>query len=239
MLNKTELVRDYFNNDENYIKSNAMTMLRKLIVYDLTGTIKEKNIIDIGCGNGIISIPFLELNHVTFLDLSVNMLGEVKKVIPKNLIHKAEFINEDINYFKSIKKFDIVLLVGVLAHVQDVERCISKVSELLIENGTCIVQITNSNKIMARLLRLYSTLKNSIIKSKMMYNVNVLKEDFIESSFNKYGFSLLEKKYYLPTFPGFKLLSRNTRIGFLSVCYKTRWISRFGSEIIFKFNKDI
>lgn len=237
---KANKVRDFFNITENYYQDNSTTFLRKIITSELIGTVKQKNIIDIGCGNGAISIPFLKSNHVTFLDFSMNMLEEAKNNIPINLIHKAEFINYDITFYNTSKKFDMAFLIGVLSHVDNVEMCVSKISKLLNENGICIVQITDSNKYLAKLLNVYYKVrKHFLFEPKMDYEMNVLNKDLITQTFSKFGFILNDIKYHLPSLPGFRFLPQKTRITFLMLIYKNKWISYFGPELILKFRKNL
>ena len=198
---------------------------------------KDKSIIDIGCGNGYISIPYLTYNHVTFLDLSKNMLEETKRNIPEKLINNAEFCNTSIEKYNQKNNFDVVLLIGVLAHVENVENCISQISKLIKKKGICIVQVTNYDKFIAKTLITYSKFRKLIITPKSDYDTNIMSRDSVVNVFLKYGFSLIDEKSYFPSFPGFRFLTQKTRIKLLMKTYDTKLASIISSELLFKFTK--
>ena len=230
-------VQDFFNNTKNYLYGNSTILLRKYIVSEIINNVNDCEIIDVGCGNGIISIPYLESNKVTFLDLSKNMLDETKKNVPENLINNAKFHNTSIEKYVPDKNFDIVLLLGVLAHVENIETCIMKIAEISNNNCICIVQITNYDKLLAKILRAYSVIKKSIIKPMNDYDTNIMYRDSIVNIFLKFGFSLVDEKPYLPTFPGFRFLKQETRTKFLMKTYKSMIAKNIGSELLLKFKK--
>ena len=234
---KVDNVFDYFNETDNYLCGNSTKYLRKQIVSEIIGNPINKNIIDIGCGDGYISIPYLVNNCVTFLDLSGNMLEEVKKNIPVHLINNAEFYNISVEKYSTIKTYDIVLVLGVLAHVENIENCILHISKLTKKNGTCIVQITNSDKYIAKIIRGYSKFKKTINITSGNYETNIIKRYTILDTFLRFGFTLIDEKPYFPTFPGFRFLKHEKRIKFLMKTYNTKLASTLGSELILKFIK--
>lgn len=228
-------VHSFFNNTDNYLFSDSTILLRKSIVFEILGDISSARFLDIGCGNGLISKPYLELNHITFLDLSEEMLKKAKENIPAEIFKNAEFFNSSIEDYESNKNFDIVLLLGVLAHVSDIESVISKVTKLTRGNGLCIVQITNYSNFIAKVLRLYSKFRQLFIKSKFEYSSNITRKVGIIQLFDKYGFSCISQKIYFPTFPGFRFIKREIRTKILFYLYKHRIFSKMGSEIILVF----
>jgi 2-polyprenyl-3-methyl-5-hydroxy-6-metoxy-1,4-benzoquinol methylase len=230
-------VHQFFNNTGNYLGSKSTLILRRLLVSEMLGEINGSEIIDIGCGNGIVSIPFLKNNHVTFLDISENMLGKVREDILPGLMKNADFINTPIEELKTEKSFDLILLLGVLAHVRDIKLCALKIGEISRKGGICIIQITDDSKGIAKLLRFYRRAKKLFLKPAFVYNSNVLNKKSIEQIFLKYGFSLIDERRYLPTFPGFRFLKQETRTKFLMKTHKMNFAKKSGPELILKFVK--
>jgi len=102
------------------------------------------NIIDIGCGGGLLSVPMARLGaNVTAIDA-----GEKNIEIAK--IH-AEREGLDINFLctsaedlaEQGKKFDIVLNMEVIEHVADVEIFVRASSQLLKPSGLMFIATLN------------------------------------------------------------------------------------------------
>lgn len=100
------------------------------------GKIEDLEIIDIGCGGGLVSEEFAKLQAiVTGIDASEKNIKVAK-------IH-ADKSNLKINYIatsteelvKEDKKFDVILALEVIEHVADVEEFIKNCSNLVRPNG--------------------------------------------------------------------------------------------------------
>ena len=100
-------------------------------------------ILDIGCGGGLISEPLARLGGtITGIDAS-------KKNIKIASLH-AKKNKLDINYFQSSpeqlnnsKKFDIILNLEIVEHVQDVKLYLKSCSDLLKDNGLMFTATLN------------------------------------------------------------------------------------------------
>ena len=238
MSTKSKKVHDFFDKTDNYLLNSFPTIfLRRLIINEMLPDIDNSEILDIGCGNGMITIPYLDNNSVTFLDLSKNMLDVAKQNIPKEQIDKATFFNTDIENFISRKKYRIIFLIGVLAHVNDVENAISTISKLTEANGICIVQITDFDKALAKFLNLYSKVKRRIMMQDHLYQTNIMNRRTIVNLFLKNGYEMADEQRYLPSLPGFRMISQKTKSKYLLRTYNTNMASNFGSELILKFKK--
>lgn len=231
-------VHEFFNSDNAYLTGNMITELRKQLIFQMLGKVKNKNIIDIGCGNGSVSIPFLSTNNLTFLDFSINMLKEVGKKVPSELKENYEIFHGDIESFQPAIKFDIVLVLGLLAHVENLNAAIKKISEMLKPEGICIVQITDGRTNIAKVSKMFSIIKGFVRKKNIKYKINKLNSDDIMSSFRQNDLHLIEKVTYFSTIPGFRLIPVKFRKDFLFYLNKKEMISKIGSEIIFKFIKN-
>ena len=115
MESKNE-VKDYFEQVDKYLYRDFGVRLRQELIYAETGNIVGKKILDIGCGNGSISMPYIKDNHVTFLDFSDGMLALVRTKIPEKYKSNSDVRNQDFTKLSSDKKFDLVLFIGVMAH---------------------------------------------------------------------------------------------------------------------------
>ncbi|RPJ69516.1 MAG: hypothetical protein EHM20_16350, partial [Alphaproteobacteria bacterium] len=66
-----EKVKHFFNKPELYLKNQTLIEIRKIITRKLVEETIPKQILDLGCGNGSISLQFLSSStHVVMVDLS-------------------------------------------------------------------------------------------------------------------------------------------------------------------------
>ena len=123
-----------------YIKDN--------IIYSFKLKSKEQplqkiNILDIGCGGGLLSEPMARLGaNVTGIDASDKNIKIAKLHAKKNKLN--------INYFCSSpekletkKKFDVILNMEIIEHVEDINFFIASCSKLLKKNGLMFVATLN------------------------------------------------------------------------------------------------
>ncbi len=111
--------------------------------------IKGKDVLDLGCGTGEISIRFKSAGYsVLGVDLSTEMLSIASdKARGKKLdIH---FANQDMRELKFPVGFDIVVslfdTVNYLTSLDELDECFQSVAEHLDENGIFIFDIVTEN----------------------------------------------------------------------------------------------
>ena len=105
--------------------------------------LRKINVLDIGCGGGLLSEPLSRLGaKVTAIDASKKNILVAKFHAKKN--------NLNINYFCSSpeklninKKFDVILNMEIVEHVDDLNLFIKKSSSLLKKNGLMFVATLN------------------------------------------------------------------------------------------------
>ena len=100
-------------------------------------------ILDIGCGGGLISEPMTRLGaEVTGIDASEKNINIAKNHAKKNKL-KIDYINSSPEKFNKEKKFDIILNLEVVEHVEDVNLYLSSCFNLLKENGIMFTATIN------------------------------------------------------------------------------------------------
>ena len=122
--------------------------IRDNIIYSLKLKSKKRplekiNILDIGCGGGLLSEPMARLGaNVTGIDASDKNIKIAKLHAKKNKLN--------INYFcsspeklKTKKKFDVILNMEIIEHVEDINFFIKSCSKLLKKNGLMFVATLN------------------------------------------------------------------------------------------------
>ena len=123
-----------------YIKDNT---IKHFNLTNKDKPFKNLNILDIGCGGGLLSEPMSRLGgNVTGIDASEKNIISAKIHAKQNNLNISYFCNSPEN-FKSNKKFDLVLNMEIVEHVEDVNFFIKKSSELLKKNGLMFVATIN------------------------------------------------------------------------------------------------
>ena len=131
-----ELSNEWWNETGNFEALHSFNPIRIKFILNLIGkSIKSLNILDIGCGGGILCEPLARLGaNVTGID-------ENKKAILVAREH-AKKMNLKINYklgnitdINFQKKFDVITCMEVLEHVDSVDLLIKKSRESLNSGG--------------------------------------------------------------------------------------------------------
>lgn len=101
------------------------------------------NILDIGCGGGLISEPFSRMgSSVTAIDASEKNI-EIAKIHAEKSGLKIDYkvgVAEEIT-----DQFDVVLALEIIEHVADVEKFISSCAKLIKPNGLLFIATINRN----------------------------------------------------------------------------------------------
>jgi 2-polyprenyl-6-hydroxyphenyl methylase/3-demethylubiquinone-9 3-methyltransferase len=122
----TGKIKQYFKIKEN--KSNFLNGL---------------SILDIGCGGGLISEPMARLGGVvTGIDASEKNIKVAKIHSQKNKL-KIDYFNKSPEQLNSSKKFDIILNLEVVEHVDNVDLYIESCNKLLKKDGLMFTATLN------------------------------------------------------------------------------------------------
>jgi len=147
-------VKDYYNQEVNTWKDiykeeseeyPANTIRLNFIVERLKQN-KVKSVFDVGCGA---CGPIIRLLNEGFtvkgFDFSEEMIKEGKKELEKagfdpNLVNKGDL--EDKSTFPN-EKFDAIIALGVLPHVENVDRALNNIKNILNDNGVVFISFRN------------------------------------------------------------------------------------------------
>ena len=122
--------------------------LKENIIYNFKLKNKLKplsgiNILDIGCGGGLLSEPMSRMGaNVTGIDASDKNIKIAKLHSKKNKL-KINYLCSSPEKLKIKKKFDVILNMEIVEHVEDVEFFLKSCSKLLKKNGLMFVATIN------------------------------------------------------------------------------------------------
>ena len=105
--------------------------------------LKNINILDIGCGGGLISVPMKRLGaNVVGIDASLKNI-KVAKIYSKKNNLQIKYICSSPEKLKIKKKFDVLLMLEIIEHVNDINLFIKQSSKFLKKNGLMFVATLN------------------------------------------------------------------------------------------------
>jgi len=123
-----------------YIKEN---IIKNFNLRRKDNPLKNIDILDIGCGGGLLSEPMYRLGaNVIGIDASMKNIDIAKFHAKKNNL-KINYICASPEALKTKKKFDVILNMEIVEHVDDISFFIKKSSELLKKNGLMFVATLN------------------------------------------------------------------------------------------------
>ena len=124
----------------NYIKENIINNFK---LKNKKKPLEKINILDIGCGGGLLSEPMQRLGaNVTGIDASVKNIKIAKLHAKKNKL-KINYLCSSPEKLKINKKFDVILNMEIVEHVEDVQFFLKSCSNLLKKNGLMFVATIN------------------------------------------------------------------------------------------------
>ena len=123
-----------------YIKDN---IIKNFKLNSTIKPLKKINILDIGCGGGLLTEPMCRLGaNVVGIDASQKNIDIAKYHAKKNRL-KINYLCATPEDLKIKKKFDVILNMEIVEHVENVNFFLKKSSELLKKNGLMFIATLN------------------------------------------------------------------------------------------------
>ena len=105
--------------------------------------LQKIEILDIGCGGGLLSEPMCRMGAtVTGIDASITNIKIAKIHAKKNKLN-IKYLSSPPEKLKIKKKFDVILNMEIVEHVEDINFFLHSCSKLLKKNGLMFVATLN------------------------------------------------------------------------------------------------
>ncbi len=124
----------------DYIKKSIIKKLKKV---NTDNSLKKIKILDIGCGGGLLCEPLSKLGaQVVGIDASEKNIKIAKIHAKKNNLRINYYCASPENFI-SKEKFDVVLNMEIIEHVQNVNLFLKESSKFLKKNGIMFIATLN------------------------------------------------------------------------------------------------
>src|SRR5206468_10110 len=119
-------------------------------------------LLDCAAGSGEITCALLESGrfpHATIVDISPAMLQSARELLSSQVTNtELEFVHSDIFNFKpSDSGFDLILCLGLIAHVGRLHTLLAHLKSMLMPSGRIILQTTLTDHAGTRIVRALTT----------------------------------------------------------------------------------
>ena len=105
--------------------------------------LKGLKFLDIGCGGGLMSEPMYNLGaNVTGIDASINNIKVATAHSKKNSLN-INYLNKSPEQLNEAEKYDVILNLEVVEHVDDVDLYFESCSKLMKKNGIMFTATLN------------------------------------------------------------------------------------------------
>lgn len=211
-LDKTQQVRDYFDKiavdfDSIYSSEKGIfqtvldavfrkTMKQRFsLVFQKSGDVQGKRILDVGCGSGQYCMEFARrgAGEVVGIDLSENMLELAENYADQYSLESiCQFVCADFLTYEFKKAFDIAVAIGLFDYIKEPVSTLSKLREVSGEYIMASFPMRWDVRTPIRKIRL--TLKRCHV---YFYTEKRIEELLNRSGFDKYEITKLDRDYFV------------------------------------------
>ena len=151
--NSEEIIKEWWDSASEYYQKEISADKMTTVQYGpfgsneeklkLLGKIKNKHVLELGCGGGQVSIALAKKGAVcTGIDISNKQVGFARENAEKEGV-KVEFLELPFSRIKELKprKFDVVLSVMALQYCSDLWALLKNVRDLLVKGGIFVFSI--------------------------------------------------------------------------------------------------
>ena len=180
------------------------------------------NILDLGCGGGLVCEPLARLGaNITGIDF-VNNNIEVAKKHAKISNLNIKYIYQDLNSLNLKNKFDLILLLEVIEHINNWKNIVIKIIKNLKPEGRIIFSTINRN-ILSNLFAIFiaEDILKLIPKNTHQYN-KLVKPEELTSFLKKNNMKILDISglFFNPLFREWTINKKMDQINYFCVAQK-------------------
>ena len=231
-------VKRFFDGNQYLENSHDRIVIRSQIVKGFLGEVQNARILDIGCGDGSLSLPLLNAsNRLTLVDISENMIRKARERVPPALSGNVTLLNDSFEALGDAERFDIVLCIGVIAHVPSVDALFAKIAAVLQPGGRLVVETTPNPFPLGKLLSPYYYVRHRFTANTARYAKNRLKLPDLLARASAIGLQRLRSARYSVPLPGMSHWPQRLKLRYTLFTLNNPFMSRIGSEHVLLFRR--
>lgn len=226
----------WFQDAERYSRRNAIVELRARMVREVLGDVKDLRILDLGCGDGSLSLQFAGVaRELALVDFSAPMLEAARAKVPPET-DRISFHPVDLTagVASDIPPADIVMCIGVLAHVSDPEALVGTAARLVAPGGRLLLQITDAGHRTGELVLRF----DNLFRSVRQYRLTRTTLHGVQQWAGEHGLALSRSETHAPAVSGFRILPAPVQRRMLSAIERSRWAEPLRTETLLLFSAE-
>ena len=147
----------------------------------------DKKVLDIGCANGIYSLPIAHFfRSVTAIDINEKLLGIFKDKIKKLNILNIEAMNYDARHLENLgEDYDLIFSYSTLLLIPDLDKVLKQLASVAVSNGKIILDITGRYNLSCRFWKKWYALQGH-------HTLNSFSRTEFGNILKKLGFTIVE-----------------------------------------------
>jgi SAM-dependent methyltransferase len=186
--------------------------------------------LDIGCGDGGVSLHFASANDLTLIDASPGMLDLARKNTPENVRNRVTHILSTLEDAPiQDGNYDIIIAMGILAHLNSWQDGVNILAKSIKKEGQVVIQISDSANPLVR-----SQLKPT---GKRLHALNKIDFKSLVETCGQAGLILQTEKRYGFTVRGMGVLPNTLLYQFTIATARIRLFRKVATEVIAVFQK--
>jgi len=198
----------------------------------------EGRLLDCASGTGEITWALLKsgrFSHGTLVDISPAMLQSAKELLSSQITKtELEFVHSDVFNFKpSDSRFDLVLCLGLIAHVGRLDILLAHLKSMLTSNGRIILQTTLTDHVGARIVRALTTRREL---ARRGYPISWFSQRDIANACHVAGLRIVEIRRHSLGIPFGDRFS--PWANFQLETHLQKWASRHGADAIYLLERN-
>jgi ubiquinone/menaquinone biosynthesis C-methylase UbiE len=235
---RIEKIQRYFDRDATYLRKDFNIRMRAEIVKSLIGPICESKILDLGCGDGSISRQFRNnRNRVVMIDVSADMLDLASGASEESGSSECEYIQANLLKQTLLERFDLILCLGVLAHVPAIDDAFRSICLHLRGTGRCVIQWADNERVTGKVMAMYGAVREKI-NGIYGYKLNPLRISDVVRTARKHGLFPLSLTRYHLILPGMGKLPNDALYQFQRMTLSHRALRALSTDVIGLFSVD-
>jgi 2-polyprenyl-3-methyl-5-hydroxy-6-metoxy-1,4-benzoquinol methylase len=231
-----ERAKRFFADPSRYIQNNPYIDLRAKLVREMLPHYARKSILDLGAGDGRISIPLVgENDDLLMVDSSARMLDMAMTHVPPRAAAQVRALCTNVADFVTTGPFDVVLCLGLLAHVDDWAEVVRLVARSVAPKGCALIQVTDRDYWLGRLTLRVAELNRRFF-NRSLHTLNPMTLRGVESELLPLGLTLKASRRYALVY-GTRLAPRFVARAAVALASSAP-LAEYGGEVFSLFVRD-